>query len=116
MKESTDTDYYQIFELSRMVSHARIKAQFKKLVLLNHPDRNKNSGAHRKIMKIYEAYKVLSVPEKRREYDVQTFGFSFWVDDIPIKIELYRNGVKMDVCSFEVFINGVKKDLSENNL
>ena len=109
MQKSTNTNYYQVFGLSQMVSQEEIKLQFRKLVLLNHPDKNKDPEADRKIKEIYKAYEILSDPEKRREYDFQTFGYSFWIDDLPIKIEFYKNGIKMDKNNFEVFINGERR-------
>jgi len=116
MKQSAKNDYYKIFQLPRTASQHRIKSQFRKLVLQFHPDRNNDPKASRRIQEIYEAYAVLSDPEKRRDYDIQNFGFSFWVDDIPIKIEFYRNNVKMNIDNFDEFIREVKRDLSKDRL
>lgn len=116
MKQSINNDFYQIFQLPRTVSQQKIKPQFRRLVLQFHPDRTNDPEASTHIHEIYEAYAILSDPEKRRDYDIQNFGYSFWVDDIPIKIEFYKNNVKMDVHNFDEFVREVKRDLSKDRL
>ncbi len=61
---------YEILELPVAASVDEIKAAFRKSALQHHPDRNDNnpeSAARFRV--VYNAYSVLSDPEKRREYD-----------------------------------------------
>ncbi len=65
-------NYYQILGLSPQADQANIKAAFKKLALMYHPDRNPdNPQAEEKFKQINEAYTVLSDPSKRFFYDQQ---------------------------------------------
>jgi len=64
-------NYYSILEVSQTASIEEIKKSYRRLSLLYHPDRNKNSPeATIKFQKISEAYEVLSDPEKKKEYDM----------------------------------------------
>ena len=68
-------DYYEVLELSRDCSSSEIKAAYRRLARLYHPDvNNGNPESEEKFKEISEAYAVLSNPEKRRQYD--TYGFS----------------------------------------
>ena len=63
-------DYYETLGVPRTGSQEEIKAAFRKLARLYHPDvaKNKASG-EAKFKEINEAYEVLGDPEKRRRYD-----------------------------------------------
>lgn len=65
-------DYYAILGVPRHASEADIKRAYRKLVVLYHPDKNRDPMADDKIKAINEAYDVLSDREKRRAYD---FGY-----------------------------------------
>lgn len=72
-------DYYQILGLEKDAGEKQIRDAYRRLALLNHPDRNKdNPGAAERMKEINESYAVLSDPRKRREYDAlrQTYGSS----------------------------------------
>ncbi len=62
-------DYYEVLGVSTTSASDEIKAQYRKLALKFHPDRNKSAEAGEHFKEISEAYAVLSDPEKRKVYD-----------------------------------------------
>ncbi|MCE9653440.1 MAG: molecular chaperone DnaJ [Nitrosarchaeum sp.] len=62
-------DYYEVLGVSKSSGSDEIKAQYRKLALKFHPDRNKSAEAGEHFKEISEAYAVLSDPEKRKIYD-----------------------------------------------
>lgn len=60
-------DYYQILGVSKSASADEIKAAFRKLAHMHHPD--KKGGDEAKFKEINEAYQVLGNAEKRQRYD-----------------------------------------------
>jgi len=71
---STKRDYYEVLGVQKNASQDEIKAQYRKLALKFHPDRNKSPDAGEHFKEISEAYAVLSDDEKRKVYD--TYGHS----------------------------------------
>lgn len=73
-KRTGETDLYLILEVPRAASAEQIKASYRQLVRLHHPDANPahREAAEIKIKTIIEAYSVLSDPEKRARYDSET--------------------------------------------
>ncbi|XP_057845468.1 uncharacterized protein LOC131054845 isoform X2 [Cryptomeria japonica] len=64
-------DYYQILEIDYDASEDVIRTSYLRLALKWHPDKQQgHDSATVKFQEINEAYKVLSDPVKRREYDV----------------------------------------------
>ena len=63
-------DYYEILGVVRTASDADLKAAFRKLAMVHHPDRNPgdNECEHR-FKEINEAYDVLKDGDKRAAYD-----------------------------------------------
>ena len=61
---------YQILKLSRKASLKEIKTAFVGLAKQYHPD-NRNGGDQELFRQLNEAYKVLSDPAKRAEYDFE---------------------------------------------
>jgi molecular chaperone DnaJ len=69
---SSKRDYYEVLGLQKNASPDEIKAQYRKLALKFHPDRNKSPDAGEHFKEISEAYAILSDAEKRKVYD--TYG------------------------------------------
>ena len=68
--ERAQRDYYEILGVERSASDKEIKAAYRKLALLHHPDKNPgDKGAEELFKQAAEAYAVLSEPEKRQRYD-----------------------------------------------
>ena len=76
-------DYYELLGISQESNHEEIKKAFHQKIREIHPDKAKiilktdsetkefekdNSELHM----VYEAWKVLGVPEKRKEYDIKS--------------------------------------------
>ncbi len=69
---ATTTNHYETLHLTSNASPADIKRQFYTLSKQHHPDRNPDDPtASTRFVAISEAYHVLSVPEKRAQYDLQ---------------------------------------------
>lgn len=68
-KESSLTNYYEIFELEKSATHDEIKQRFRKLAKELHPDKKKNKDAENKMTEVNKAYEILSDPERRARYD-----------------------------------------------
>jgi len=62
-------DYYQILQLKPTATNAEIKAAYRRLAKLFHPD--KNPSAEEKFKQIKDAYETLIDPVKRNKYDVK---------------------------------------------
>ncbi|XP_010421247.1 PREDICTED: uncharacterized protein LOC104706702 [Camelina sativa] len=65
-------NWYGILQVQPLVADAdSIKKQYRKLVLLLHPDKNKFPGAEAAFKLVGEAHRVLSDQKKRSQYDVR---------------------------------------------
>ncbi len=63
-------DYYQVLEVAAFAPEAEIKAAWRRLAKLHHPDRNPDDpDAAGRFERIHSAYRVLVDPSKRRLYD-----------------------------------------------
>lgn len=63
-------DYYSILGLTKDSSLDLIKQRFKELAFENHPDVSDKKNANEVFIEIYEAYHILSTPDKRANYDL----------------------------------------------
>lgn len=71
-------DYYETLELGRAATADEIKANYRRLAMKWHPDRNPGSkAAEDRFKSISEAYSVLSDATKRRDYDAYLGGGSY---------------------------------------
>lgn len=61
-------DYYQILQVHHDASPDVIKAAYRKLCSLYHPDTSQNEHQTNRMMEINEAYRILGDPDKRTEY------------------------------------------------
>jgi len=66
---ATKQDYYKILGVDKKASADDIKAAYRKLAMLYHPDRNKAPDAEEKFKEMSEAYAVLEDQTKRQQYD-----------------------------------------------
>jgi molecular chaperone DnaJ len=62
-------DHYDTLGVSRDATQAQVKAAYRRLVKLCHPDRNPQG--HEQMVALNLAYEVLGNPEQRRVYDQQ---------------------------------------------
>ncbi|XP_022773101.1 uncharacterized protein LOC111315545 [Durio zibethinus] len=68
---SKPKDYYKILEVDYDATEDAIRSNYIRLALKWHPDKQKDDGnsATSRFQEINEAYRVLSDPVERREYD-----------------------------------------------
>ena len=81
-------NYYEILKVKANAGYPDIRAAYKRLALVYHPDRNGGKKEAEESFKlVYEAYKTLSNPSKRRIYD------SKYAINKPIEVKYnYNNG------------------------
>ena len=63
------TTHYTVLGLSEQAAPADIRREYRRLVLLTHPDRTADPAAHQHYLAINAAYEILSDPAKRASYD-----------------------------------------------
>ncbi|KAI3751764.1 hypothetical protein L2E82_22855 [Cichorium intybus] len=66
---SKPKDYYRILEVDYEATEEEIRSNYIRLALKWHPDKQKGEDATSKFQEINEAYKVLSDPIRKEEYD-----------------------------------------------
>lgn len=64
-------NYYEILELSKTASQDEVKAAYKKMATVVHPDKGGSAMLFRLVQ---EAYEVLSDPVKREQHDSDLSG------------------------------------------
>jgi len=74
LKRSKTKDYYKVLGLTRDADEVQIKAAYRKMVKLHHPDKAHKLGitkedAEKKMAQVNEAYEVLSDPELKERFD-----------------------------------------------
>ncbi|XP_065851677.1 uncharacterized protein [Euphorbia lathyris] len=68
---TTQKDYYKILEVDYDATDEKIRLNYLKLALKWHPDKHQGDTAvTEKFQEINEAYRVLSDPAKRSDYDL----------------------------------------------
>ncbi|KAJ4953042.1 hypothetical protein NE237_029874 [Protea cynaroides] len=69
--DESHKDYYKVLEVDYDATEEIIRLNYRRLALKWHPDKQKDDNAvTAKFQEINEAYKVLSDPAKRLEYDL----------------------------------------------
>ena len=66
LSELQDNNLYNILNIDENSTQEEIKKAYKKLIIINHPDKG---GDALKFNKIHEAYKILSLPLTKQIYD-----------------------------------------------
>jgi len=89
-------DYYKILGLTRDDSPDSIKQRFKELAFENHPDVSEHKNANEIFIEIYEAYHILSYPDKRINYD--------------LLYDKYINNVKTQIPNEEFIKTDIRND------
>jgi curved DNA-binding protein CbpA len=69
MSDSQSIDYYEALQISPNADADTIQRVFRLLAQRFHPD-NAETGDANRFRALHEAYSVLSVPEKRAQYDI----------------------------------------------
>ena len=68
-------DHYSILGISKNASDIEIKAAFRKLVKIYHPDKNPNDPNAKKIFEnILRAYNTLINPHSKKRYDNSNYS------------------------------------------
>nr|XP_023904455.1 uncharacterized protein LOC112016172 isoform X2 [Quercus suber]POE45376.1 chaperone protein dnaj [Quercus suber] len=68
---TTPKDYYKVLEVDYDATDEKIRLNYRRLALKWHPDKhNGDSAVTAKFQEINEAYRVLSDPAKRIDYDL----------------------------------------------
>ena len=62
-------DYYSTLQIGSDASLEEVRAAYKRLALLTHPDRSRHPQANQQMQLLNEAFEVLSNPNKRARYD-----------------------------------------------
>ncbi|XP_010458370.1 PREDICTED: uncharacterized protein LOC104739639 isoform X3 [Camelina sativa] len=66
-----EADWYGILGVDPFANDDAVKKQYRKLVLMLHPDKNKCNGAEGAFELLSQAWNQLSNPEKRLEYNIR---------------------------------------------
>ena len=69
MSEGQSVDFYEVLQISPNADPDTVQRVFRLLAQRFHPDNTETGDADR-FRSMHEAYSVLSVPEKRAQYDV----------------------------------------------
>jgi curved DNA-binding protein CbpA len=86
-------DFYKTLEVERSATGDEIKANYRKLAMKWHPDRNQGSvEAEEKFKAISEAYSVLSDDSNRKAYDARLAAWESGAPDPGAQGAAYGNG------------------------
>ena len=69
MSDNQPVDFYEVLQISPNADADTVQRVFRLLAQRFHPD-NKDTGNADRFRALHEAYSILSVPEKRAQYDV----------------------------------------------
>ena len=94
LSELDDNNPYNCLDISQLASQDEIRKAYKKLILINHPDKGGNAE---KFNKIHEAYEMLSNPITKNIID--TFG--------SMSLDLVKSILISDILSSKQFIDDI---------
>ena len=94
LSELDDNNPYNCLDVSQLASQVEIRKAYKKLILINHPDKGGNAE---KFNKIHEAYEMLSNPITKNIID--TFG--------SMSLDLVKSILISDILSSKQFIDDI---------
>jgi molecular chaperone DnaJ len=99
--KSQQEDYYSLLGVHKEAPSDEIKKAYRKLAVKYHPDKNPgNSEAEERFKEIADAYKILSDPSKRDQYD--RYGHDFFEQNNHPQYDNFTAGDPFDVFK-EVF-------------
>ena len=89
-------DYYNTLGVAKNATPDDIKKAYRKLASQHHPDKG---GATATFQKIEEAYRILSDPQKRHQYDNPTHGFGGFNNGA----DIFTDGMNMNDIFSHIF-------------
>lgn len=87
---SATMNYYELLGIDKAARPDAIKAAYKRMAMVWHPDRNKSANASEMFMKVREAYGTLMNKESRELYDAEILrseSFSHKNKEVPEMVE-----------------------------
>ena len=100
-------DYYKILNLNKDATQETIKKEYQKLIKIKHPDKG---GNKEEFTNIFEGYKILSDPNKKREYDDKLNNYNNPYSSLQRN---NRNRTDINSTIFELFNNFNNMNLSQ---
>ena len=86
-------NYYKLLSINENASNKEIKKAYRKLAIKYHPDKG---GDEEQFKLISEAYKILSDPESRQNYDIHGISQEIIKETIKAKTESFYIDVSLD--------------------
>jgi len=78
-------DPYDVLGVARDASREEIRARYRELLVVWHPDLSPHPDAHERTVAIVQAYTILGEPERRAEYDRSPdrfwAGIGDWIEE-----------------------------------
>jgi hypothetical protein len=68
-EDTSEIDFYEVLGVEPRATDAELKAAYRRLARIHHPDANQSEADATRFKQITHAYAVLSNPERRAEYD-----------------------------------------------
>ena len=102
LSELDDSNPYNCLEVSQMASQEEIRVAYRKLILINHPDKG---GDGEKFNKIHEAYEILSNPITKNIID--TFG--------SMSLDLAKSILMNDILSSKQLVDDINFCIKQND-
>ena len=75
----TEENLYDLLQVESTADSRAIRAAYRRLMLLHHPDRNPRPDAQEMAQRLNHAYEILRNADRRAAYDNELFG---WVEEL----------------------------------